>query len=675
MKNVLFFLCGLGLSDAWATDNFEIVGVPNWVTPVEIPSSSNVSKYDVLSGAYNSLIDHQFNLVEGADFMHMVTDIVTSAGVKSASEISIAFDTAYEHLQFHYLKVWRDGKVIDRTKELTFEFLRNEEQLRSNTYTGKLTAFDILDDIRKGDRLEYAFTLVGDNPIFENNHFRLVFLEHENPVDRYSLRILHEKDKVYIKKCNACDTSSIKEFDLGSYHVVQITKENIAASDFEKSIPSWILPYEYFSISSFQDWKAVNEWAMRVFASENGSELESFLTDLKAKHATLDEQIDAAIDYVQDEIRYMSLLDGIGSIKPYAPDQVLKQRFGDCKDKSLLLATILRQIGVPTAYPALVNTTLVKGVSTMLPAGQIFDHCIVYFNHENQDYWIDPTRAQQGGKFRDVLIPDYGKALVIGPSFHDLKDMNIDDRTSSVEVKETFTFSAFDAPCTLTVTTTHYGLMADLMRSSLEYVSRKELAEQYRKNYGSVFPNIESIGHVQIKDDELLNVLSTTETYSVTHVWNELVDDQFNGWRFRYEPLHLYNYIGQSECETKSFPVQIPYPTAYFQTTLIHLPQALRVEDENIVFDNDAFKYLSTIHALNDTLVELNFAFNTKSDEIAPSSFKKVCNDMNEISRQISLILTYASPRINNEKFRQNLKQFKTPIVKSRIEKYPLNPY
>ena len=40
--------------------------------------------------------------------------------------------------------------------------------------------------------------------------------------------------------------------------------------------------------------------------------------------------MNAVINFVQNDIRYMGIEQGIGSIKPFTPEQVVKQRFGDC---------------------------------------------------------------------------------------------------------------------------------------------------------------------------------------------------------------------------------------------------------------------------------------------------------------------------------------------------------
>ena len=60
-----------------------------------------------------------------------------------------------------------------------------------------------------------------------------------------------------------------------------------------------------------------------------------------------------ALQFVQNKIRYVSLSFGSNAYHPHHPDEVLQNRYGDCKDKSLLLLSLLRAAGIQ-AWPALV---------------------------------------------------------------------------------------------------------------------------------------------------------------------------------------------------------------------------------------------------------------------------------------------------------------------------------
>jgi len=365
----------------------------------------------------------------------------------------------------------------------------------------------------------------------------------------------------------------------------------------------------------------------------------------------------------------MALENGIGSIKPFPPSKVISQRFGDCKDKSLLLATLLNNLGVEHAYPALVNTSLVRGVDEMLPGGQVFNHCIVHFKFKDNDYWVDPTISLQGGTFKNLSIPDYGKAMVVGDPTIGLVDMKVVDTISGITVREEFTFADFEKPGFLNIETQYFGLVADQIRATLEYVSRKDLSDDFRQKLGQVFPGIQKDQLVEIKDDEDKNVITTVETYFLVNAWKEQEDENYSYLQFRYEPTDLYNYVGQSECEQKKHPVYIPHPTKFSQTTVLNLPKKLPIEFSRDRFDNAAFTYENTIIPVKGSVVELGYVYNTKTDEITAKEFGKVCSDMNEIAGQISLTLTYSEPKINHEKFRKNLKDFNLTPSGTRLNR------
>lgn len=54
--------------------------------------------------------------------------------------------------------------------------------------------------------------------------------------------------------------------------------------------------------------------------------------------------------FVRDNIRYVRDIRGVETI--HSPEQILLQEYGDCDDKSLLLASLLESIGHPTRFVA-----------------------------------------------------------------------------------------------------------------------------------------------------------------------------------------------------------------------------------------------------------------------------------------------------------------------------------
>ena len=85
--------------------------------------------------------------------------------------------------------------------------------------------------------------------------------------------------------------------------------------------------------------------------------------------------LEALADFVQREVRYVAVEVGIGGYRPSPPGEVLDRRWGDCKDKSLLLIDLLAEAGIP-AYPAL---ALAGGERVIVdfPSPMQFNHLIV----------------------------------------------------------------------------------------------------------------------------------------------------------------------------------------------------------------------------------------------------------------------------------------------------------
>lgn len=98
----------------------------------------------------------------------------------------------------------------------------------------------------------------------------------------------------------------------------------------------------------------------------------------------------ALLRFVQSKIRYMGIELGSSSYIPNAPRTILQRRFSDCEDKTVLLISLLRAIGI-SAHPVLVNTDKTAFLHNTLPGLTQFDHVITQLTMSGKTYWVDPT--------------------------------------------------------------------------------------------------------------------------------------------------------------------------------------------------------------------------------------------------------------------------------------------
>ena len=119
-----------------------------------------------------------------------------------------------------------------------------------------------------------------------------------------------------------------------------------------------------------------------------------------------EEQINFIMSSLIDKIRYMRDWRSInGGYVPRSLSDIVKTGFGDCKDMSVSLSALLRQLGWK-AQVALIKrgTTRHSSDDYALPNQSAFNHAIVYAKIKNKVFWLDPTNfaVYSRGVFADI---------------------------------------------------------------------------------------------------------------------------------------------------------------------------------------------------------------------------------------------------------------------------------
>jgi len=147
-------------------------------------------------------------------------------------------------------------------------------------------------------------------------------------------------------------------------------------------------------------------------SAEHAAELGAFAGD-GGEVASQWERIQQLVASLHRQVRYTGVQFGDAGIVPRAPHETLSRRFGDCKDKAVLLTALLRREGIP-AYLALLNTGPGPDALPELPGLGLFDHAIVYVPG-GSPLWIDATDPYS--PLGELPAGDEGRwALVASPN-------------------------------------------------------------------------------------------------------------------------------------------------------------------------------------------------------------------------------------------------------------------
>ncbi len=171
-------------------------------------------------------------------------------------------------------------------------------------------------------------------------------------------------------------------------------KRNIPAFESEPVMPPEMnyLQYVEFAPADWETWNDVSEWYNKYYFAPQlniTDKIKDEASNLTTGCTSETEKIRKVFAFVQG-LRYVAIELGDGGYRPNQPQIVLEREYGDCKDKSILLISLLRSLGVE-AKPVLLLTSGEGIIHTNFPSWD-FNHMIVKATEGNgQAYWLDPT--------------------------------------------------------------------------------------------------------------------------------------------------------------------------------------------------------------------------------------------------------------------------------------------
>jgi hypothetical protein len=354
--------------------------------------------------------------------------------------------------------------------------------------------------------------------------------------------------------------------------------------------------------SEFADWGDVARWAEPLYRVPEmlSPALQTEVWRIQADHQYPADRLVAALRFVQHEVRYLGVEIGVGSHAPSAPDLVLQRRFGDCKDKTLLLVTLLRALGIE-ARPALVNSNLRRGIGEQHPSPGAFNHVLVRASIDGRHYWLDPTRVPQSGTAETIFQPDYELALVVDAATSELSSMD-GDKTPRVFFKRISTeFDAsggLDKPLVLTVKTVAEGPAAEGKRNFLAANTRDEIQKQYLNYYAGYYPGIEVAAALEVVDDADANRSSVIERYRVKDFW--VRDDEKKRVRATGHVPDLEDYLRRPRNTIRTDPLAVVHPVDVMATSTWLLPEEWTVSASDERVKDAAFTFERRVALADD---------------------------------------------------------------------------
>jgi transglutaminase-like putative cysteine protease/lipoprotein NlpI len=567
--------------------------VPAWVDDIrQIPPAAKGSPMSV------RLADVQFHVADQHTvYAHRAFTANEAASLSTLGQYEISFQPEYQRVQLHSLRILRGDQVIDKLKSADIRFLQRETNLDHGLYSGTITAAIVTEDVRVGDTLELAYSVIGQNPVFNNKFFDSASWDSQAPVSLRRISVdMPEQRNIHYRMIGAGAAIKPVEKVGNGRRVLRFETRDLPALLGEPYVPTDVQAYRWLQFSEFDRWSEVNQWALSLFDTPPaGAAVEEALRAAR-KAATPQEKVAKVLEFVQNDIRYLSLSMGENSHRPYPPAQVLQRRYGDCKDKSLLMVTMLRQLGFE-ANPVLVSTYFRKGLDQMLPSPTLFDHAIVRALVQGKTYYFDPTRLGQYGLL-DRMGQTHGGAqvLAIAPASNALESIPLpSDPALYTDIRhERVIVTALDQPVELKAHMEYAGTEAEGARVQLANMNSQQLRKAYEASMGRRYTEFSLLADPQVSDDRVNNKLTVDVRYRI----DKFLDKDERGWLVRYKPVNLTEQYYVPDVAKRELPLWVPtYPSIHTYDFEVTLPEQV---DAN--YDPSQNAVNSSAFTLNETL-------------------------------------------------------------------------
>lgn len=617
---------------------------PAWVQRVTVDAATVVPAAGLSDGVYYLLSDEQVRLEAGDQqvFRHFASRAINDKGLDEVASISIGFDPAYQSLTLHAINVIRKGHVIPKLATATVRVLQRERKLEARIFDGRKTANVFLEDVRVGDIVEFAYSVRGSNPVFGGRHFGGLEMGWRVPVARRFGRLLVPHGSP-LKLVHHQTRLRPVERDQEAYREYVWDVRNLAPIQVDGDTPGWYDPYPWVQWSEFGDWGDVARWAEPLYRTPASLSpaLQAAVKRLAAASTDPAERLVATLKFVQREIRYLGVEIGSGSHAPSAPDLVFQRRFGDCKDKALLTVTLLQALGIE-AHPALVNTTMLRGIRDLQPSPGAFNHVIVQARIGDQRYWLDPTRAPQSGTIETIVQPDLGQALLVNATTRELSSMEAKLATRVQTKRIVAEFNArdgLDKPLGFTLTTLTEGAAAESLRNDLSARNHEEMQKQYLNYYAHYYPGIEMSAPLEVVDNPQANRYSVVEHYRIKDFWKHS-EEKKRVEATSYLP-DMEDFLRRPRSTLRTDPLVLAHPVDITVSSVWLLPEEWSMNTESERIEDAVFNFERRV-SLEDNkrkIVETDH-FVSHADFVAGADAPRYAANLEKARQALGITLT-----------------------------------
>ncbi len=242
--------------------------------------------------------------------------------------------------------------------------------------------------------LRYRVDDVTPRNEFGNYFGEVVALQGGEPVANAEYVLITPKERTFYFDNNIPGLTSSNAV-AGNQRIYRFSASSIPALNPEPSMPPWPEVLGSVNVSTYKNWDDLGRWYWGLIKDQFDldEETRKLAKQVTQGKTTELEKVKAIYKWVTENTRYVALEFGIYGYKPRRCVQTVARGWGDCKDKATVIATLLKEVGIPSTI--VVTRTRMRGdLHTKMASFAPFDHAIAYVPSLN--LYLDGTAEHTG---------------------------------------------------------------------------------------------------------------------------------------------------------------------------------------------------------------------------------------------------------------------------------------
>jgi uncharacterized protein DUF3857/transglutaminase superfamily protein len=360
-------------------------------------------------------------------------------------------------------------------------------------------------------------------------------------------------------------------------------------------------------------WKAIGQWMDQLEAHrpDPTPEITAKAQELTAGAPDFYAKVSRITEYIQKNVRYFIIMRGIGGLQANPAGQIFHNRYGDCKDKTTILISMLQSVGITGHYlfvddergvvdpdsPSSYGNHMITAIE--VPADVHDPRLMALTKGKNGKTYLifDPTNERvPAGNLPDYEQGSFG-GLAAGADSQLLALPVLDPKTNGGERKGEFMLAA-NGTLSGSIDSSYMGSAGGEWRSRLKYNDSKERHDNLERMIGREVPGV-SLDSYKFSEPEQLDKPIGLQYQLTAHQYARSVGDLL-----LVRPRVVgTDAVGYND-KPRTFPIEVGATGEWHDSFDIKLPDGYVVDElpEAVDVDMDFASYHSSYTAKGKVL-------------------------------------------------------------------------